>query len=79
MKSNAAQSAYTIYHMILTSDLRCFSPLYALYREMGVDVLITGNSHAVEVWQSNDGGIFVSPGSVRMKPLGTPIFGNSHL
>lgn len=36
---------------------------------MGVDVLITGNSHAVEVWQSNDGGIFVSPGSVSEKAL----------
>ncbi|PXF48688.1 Vacuolar protein sorting-associated protein 29 [Gracilariopsis chorda] len=48
-------------HQIIPRDSK--SANEALRREMGVDVLITGNSHAVEVWQSNDGGIFVSPGS----------------
>ncbi|CAN8061801.1 unnamed protein product [Agarophyton chilense] len=35
----------------------------ALRREMGVDVLITGNSHQLSLWRAEDGGLLINPGS----------------
>lgn len=38
--------------------------LFFLPREMGVDVLITGNTHKLDIWQGRDGGLYINPGSV---------------
>lgn len=37
----------------------------SLRREMGVDVLITGHTHKLDIWQGRDRALFVNPGSVR--------------
>lgn len=30
-----------------------------------MDVLVTGHSHKLDIWQGHDGGLYVNPGSVR--------------
>ena len=34
-------------------------------REMGVDVLVTGHTQALDIWQGEEGGLYINPGSVR--------------
>lgn len=36
-----------------------------LHREMGVDVLVTGHTQEPGIWQGEEGGLYVNPGSVR--------------
>lgn len=31
---------------------------------MGVDVLVTGHTHKLDIWQGRDGGLYINPGSV---------------
>lgn len=31
---------------------------------MGVDVLVTGHTHKLAIWQGKEGGLYVNPGSV---------------
>lgn len=40
------------------------SAIEALRRDMGIDVLVTGHSHKLDIWQGRDGGLYVNPGSV---------------
>lgn len=36
---------------------------------MGVDVLITGHTHRLSIWQGEEGGLYINPGSVRDKQV----------
>lgn len=35
-----------------------------VFREMGVDVLVTGQTQKLSIWQGDEGGLYVNPGSV---------------
>ncbi|CDF35825.1 unnamed protein product [Chondrus crispus] len=48
-------------HQIMPSGTT--SGIESLRREMGVDVLITGHTHKLAVWQGKEGGLYVNPGS----------------
>lgn len=37
--------------------------------EMGVDVLVTGHTHKLDIWQGRDGGLYINPGSVSGCPI----------
>lgn len=36
--------------------------------EMGVDVLISGHTHKLNVRQGSEGGLYINPGTVRLYP-----------
>lgn len=40
-----------------------------LRSEMGVDVLVTGHTHKLDIWQGRDGGLYINPGSVSGCPI----------
>lgn len=48
-------------HQILPTDDK--EAVESQRREMGVDVLVTGHTHKLDIWQGRDGGLYVNPGS----------------
>lgn len=48
-------------HQILPTDDK--QAVESQRREMGVDVLVTGHTHKLDIWQGRDGGLYVNPGS----------------